>query len=562
MSNIKRLYLYGVAFAALMVAVQGLVTMVGPLVDRLLPAQLLVGGLATPFSLGLAMVIPGLPLWLLLWRATQRSLSRSPEEAGSALRKLYLNALLFISAAVTLAAAIRTLSWLLGSGEAHLDGSTLARLLVWGSLWSYHWRVESSEGQPTPASKTLRRWYVYLTSGYSLTLLVTGAGIVLAILLSGLYAAVSEATVVNGSGSLWKDQMRMGVAFVGLGWLWWSFHWLYAARGDRESVLRQVYLYLLAVLGGIVTTLITVGILLYQTLRFLLGGVTVSAAAHFHFLAGVLPALLLGMALWLYHWRVVQEEGAEVPSRLMGAGRSYRYIMAALGLASLATGTTILIQLGLSFLDLARPSDVINVGGWWQDSFSAAVAALVVGMPVWLYFWSRAQAGALEQEKEERRALPRRLFLYLVLAAALLGLLGNLSFFLFKLFNALLQGDLSLDVVRETRWSVGVATTAVVFVIYYWGILRQDQRSGVEAAVNRKEVVVLVGEAAASLLPRLEEALGGKPRVMYNLATDEEPPALSPEDLQALAERVAAAPGSRVLLVVGREGVSMYPYRS
>ena len=559
MSTIKRLYFYVVAFVALIVVANGATTMLGAILDRLLPDRLLLGSLATPFSLGLAMIIPGLPLWLIHWRATQRYVRRDPEEVGSVQRKLYLNLLLFISAVVVLGVSLSILRWFLGAEDAQLDGSSLAGLLVWGSVWSYHWRVESGEGQPSPVGKTLRRWYLYVTSGYSLVMLVGGLGTILAVLLSGIYNAIFPSVTLDIT-STWGDPMRMGVSLMVIGGLWWGFHWLYAARGDRESVLRQVYLYLFAVLGGIATVLSIVGWLIYQILRFLLGGVDASASSHFEFLVFTLPALFLGIALGGYHWRVAQEEVTGMPRRLLGAGRGYRYIMASLGLASFSAGMITLVYVLLSFLVALSPGILLG-NNWWQNPLSAALAMLVVGMPVWFYFWTAAQSVALQGGPEERAILPRRIFLYVVLGAAMLSILGNLSFLLFQFINGLIQGTLSMDVLREARVSIGVVITAGIFLGYYWSILREDQKVGTEAAPRRKEIMVLVGEKAATLVPQIEEALGTRPRVLHNLASDEGPPSLSQEQFLELAGRVAAAPGGKVLLVVTEGAVLVYPYR-
>ena len=143
----------------------------------------------------------------------------------------------------------------------------------------------------------------------------------------------------------------------------------------------------------------------------------------------------------------------------------------------------------------------------------------------------------------------------------MLGILGNLSFLLFQLINGIIQGALSMDTLREARWSIGGVITAGVFLGYYWSILREDQMIGAEAAPRRKEVTVLLGERAAALVPRLEEVLGRRPRVLHNLSSDEGPPSLSQEELQELARRVAAAPGGKVILVVAGDTVTVYPYR-
>ena len=561
MSTIRRLYFYGVAFAALLVVAQGASTMLGAVIDRLLPNRLVLGDLATPISLGLALMIPSVPLWLIHWRATQRYVATGQEDVGSTLRKLYLNGVLFISALVALTAAVSTVQALLGLNDAPLRGSSLASFLVWGSLWSYHYRLEAGEGQPSPASKTLRRWYAYVTSGYGLTIMVTGLGLVLAAVLMSTYRAMVHRVILDGSGQFWSRPMKLGVSLAIVGGLWWAYHWLYALRRDRESVLRQVYLYLFAVLGGIVTVLVMVGVGIYQTLRFVLGGVGIPASAHFEFLTATVPSLLVGAGLWAYHWRVVQEEGEGMPWRLQGAGRAYQYVMSGLGLASLSGGMATLVYVLLTFLDSFRPNHFLYVGSWWQGPASAAVAMLLVGMPVWWYYWNTAQASAIRGGTQERAVLPRRLFLYLVLAASTLGILGSLSVILYQLLSNTIRGTLSLDVLRASRWGIGIVATAGVFLGYYWGILREDQRLGAEAALRRKKVVVLVGEGAEGIVPRLEEVLGVRPKVLRHLAGSQMPASLSDEQMRELAEQVAAAPGSQVMLVVSEGVVKMYPYR-
>jgi hypothetical protein len=561
MSTIRRLYFYGVAFAALMVAAWGATTMFGSIIDSLLPNRLLVGDLATPFSLGLASMIPSVPLWLIHWRATQRHVARGQEDVGSTLRKLYLNVVLFFSAAVAFVGAGSTLQALLDAQDALMSGDMLALILVWGSVWSYHWRLEGSEGQPSPASKTLHRWYLYVTSGYGLTTMLTGLGIVLSVLLTSTYRAITHPIALGNSGQAWSDPMKIGVSMAVIGGLWWSFHWLYAVGKDRESVLRQVYLYLFTVLGGIITVLSMLGSAIYETLMFVLGGVSMPAVAHFEFLATLVPPLLVGTSLFVYHWRVVQEEGEGMSWRLLGAGRAYRYAMAGLGLCFLSAGMATMVYVLLTFLDALRPQSFLYVGSWWQDQTSTAIAMLVIGMPVWWYYWTTAQASAIRGGTQERAVLPRRIFLYMSLATALLGILGNLSVVLYQILSNIMLGTLSLDVVRESRWNIGIVATAGVFLAYYWKILREDQRAGAEVASRRKKVVVLIGESAADIIPRLEEALLVRPLVLHSLTDDQMPVSISDEQMREITQQVATAPGSQVMLVVSKGRIIVYPYR-
>ena len=80
-----------------------------------------------------------------------------------------------------------------------------------------------------------------------------------------------------------------------------------------------------------------------------------------------------------------------IPTRLLGAGRAYRYVLAGLGLASLSAGMVTLVYVLLGFL-VALSAAVFLGSSWWQNPLSAALAMLVVGMPVWFCYWSTAQS--------------------------------------------------------------------------------------------------------------------------------------------------------------------------
>jgi hypothetical protein len=171
MTNARRVFVYLVSLVGLILLSWGLGTLLG-LVFTLITR----GAGVTPdnvssqqFSLSLAMLIIGGGLWLPFWRSIQRRVAASPAEIGAGFRKLYLNFIQTVAALTALFAAVDSLNWLLaGPVAADFPSIRLATLIVTALVWYYHWRLSESEGQPTPAARTLRRWYIYILSAVGL----------------------------------------------------------------------------------------------------------------------------------------------------------------------------------------------------------------------------------------------------------------------------------------------------------------------------------------------------------------------------------------------------------
>ncbi|MBI4336909.1 MAG: hypothetical protein HY683_03665 [Chloroflexi bacterium] len=556
MSTMKRLYFYGVAFVALVVAANGAALLLRYLLD-LARGRPLVGSLTEQASVGLALVLVGAPVWALHWARAQHHTGRLPQETGAVLRKLYLYGTMFLAATIGFFMLRSLLRWALGVGT--FDAIWPAHIVVWAAVWGYHWTLEQREGQPTGGARTVRRWYVYIVSGYGLGFMVSGIVGALSLLLVRTYDLMAGTPVLTGN-ALWSDPTRSALATLLVGGAWWAFHWLAQGWGDIESTLRQVYLYLFAFLGGAVTVLAVTAVMLYAVLRWALGAPGLPGATqHFRTLPQFLPALLVALALLLYHWQVVGTESGRLAGRLPGARRSFNYIMAFLGLGTLVTGVAILlgVLIGLA----VRPAgQSLTAAEAWRTLLALALTLLVVGTPLWLGYWTRAQRYAREGGLGERGSLPRRIFIYGVLLALVLAVLGSLSAVLSFLLRDLLAGQLSLRFLRDGAWLLGTALTAGALLPYHWQVLREDQQAGAEAAPGRKAVTLAVGEGADELVTKLEEALGGRIRVL-RLLTVAAPPALTPEELDGLARQVREAPADRVLLVAVDGAVRVYGYR-
>jgi hypothetical protein len=162
----------------------------------------------------------------------------------------------------------------------------------------------------------------------------------------------------------------------------------------------------------------------------------------------------------------------------------------------------------------------------------------------------------------ERRARSRRIFLYIVVGAAIVTLAADLINIVYQLLNGILQGTFGADVLRHSKWSLQTLVVAVPVLIYHWRLLRQDQRLGAEVAAARKTVTVLVSDRAAELASQIEERLGYKVnRLRYLGKKPKDFPALSDKEISQLAADIQAAPGTKVMLIAARGRILVLPYQ-
>ena len=564
--TLKRVYYYGLSFVALMVTASGVILLLDFILDGLFGPRVLSGG-ETKLALGLALALVGAPIWFFHWRLADRAIQQFPTEAQAFGRQVYLYLVIAVSAALAAYELVELLRWMLGAEK--FDGLQLAFPLVWGGIWAFHWRLESRRGQPGETARPVRGLYVYVTSLYSLSMLVGGVGVILWGLLREAYEALFVTEILlSTSVNLWTDTLRTGVAVALVGGAFWWWHWHRVAHEDTASVLRQVYLYLFAILGGAAAVVISLSAILFGVLQWLIGVPDAAgAAAHFRFFPGALATVVSGVGVWGYHWAVMQRESRLAIEGFVAAQRVYRYLVAALGLVTLAVGLVILFSV---LVDLLVPEAGRKLAGdtGARIVLTLAITLTVVGGPLWGFYWFGAQRQAEAGRPEERGMLSRRVFIYGIFGVAVLFSLGNLVFLLFKFLNGLLEGELSVRLLQDTRVSIGMLLMAGVISAYYWLVLQEDRRSmpapedaPTTAPAVRKSIISLASEAAQPQVRQLESRLGVSLRRWQRLDSDAGVPSLSEDELSVIEERIAQAPGDRVLLTWEASGIRVVPYQ-
>lgn len=564
---LKRVFFYLLSFIALGVASSGITLLLTTVLDSLFGKPSITGG-QTRIALALALTIVATPIWLLLWMRVQQAARQFPAEHRSLGRKLYIYLVLGVTAAVAAGFLVSLLRWIMDGSE--FSGLKIAAPVVMAAIWAYHWQVEASEGQITHQARIVRNLYVYTAALYGLAMFATGVGSILhRFLLEAYDGLVKTQVFVPGQHALWTESVKNAIAMSLVGGAWWLGHWHRIARDDQEPGIRQVYLYLFAVLGGATTVVVSLAILLFGTLSWLLGSPGVERAAlHFRFLPGVISGLVIGTSLWGYHATVIGLETHRAADHFQGARRVYQYLVSALGLATLAVGLVVLIGTAIGIL--AREGQpTLSGAAWWRSSLALGITLVAVGGPLWGHYWSSVQREVSRNPAVERTTASRRVFIYGVFCFALLTTLGTLSALLYIFLRDLLEGHVTMTTLQDVKWFIAALAMAGAISVYYWMVLQEDRRSQDALAsqappvpasgMRRKRVTALVAPEAEGLVREIEQRLGYR-IILWRSLADGGAPALVPADIDAVPDRITQAPGDRVLLIIDASGVRLFPY--
>ena len=556
--TVRRLFLYWLAFVALIFAAAGVSLLMGGALDAI-RGETVIADSDTELAVGLAFVVVGAPAWLIFAWLAQRSVGEHPVERRSQARRLYLGLVRGVALVIVMVNAVAIGRMVLAVED--FEGGPWGWALTWGGVWLLHARVAAGELPPTASTRLFERLYLYFAALAGLYVLAGGLTAALSSTLLAAYdGAFRPALVVEA----WSEGLRTAVAVTATGTAVWLWHWLREARHDAASTLWRVHIFLFGILGGMAMAIGGAAVLLHAVLQWFVGEPDAgSAAAHFARLPAAASVLAVGTASWLYHRLVLSDATAAEAAERSEPERMHDYVAATAGLLTLAAGTATLLAVTV---DALTPADgqLLREPGWWRNPLVLGATLLIVGAPLWGRYWFQIQRTLAAAGGRERPALSRRIFLFAVLGVAVLTVLINLTILLFQIFEAVLEGDVTQAVIDDTRWSIALLLTAAAISVYYWLVLREDQRALAEGApvraAPRKEVVLLVGGPADSLVRELEQSDGVHVRVWRRLDQAGELAQLTGDELAALRAQIEAAGSERVVVIVVGGGFELVPY--
>ena len=512
MKSIRRLYFYLVAFISIEVVLWGLVSLLRSIVDRS------ISGGVDALAQALALILVGMPLFLIHWLWAQRAAARDEEEQNASLRAVFLYGILL---ATLIPVAQNLLSFIdrsfvelagLGVGRAFSSFSrqtvadNLIAILMNGIVALYFWNVLRNDWAKLTDGQNysdVRRLYRYLWMLYGLLLTVFGAQQILRFLFY----------VPNGLlGHLGREVAINGIALLVVGTPVWVYSWHVIQNSltdpaEMGSTLRLVVLYLLS-LGGVITV-ITAAWMVIDTILNVLLGQALSSAELIQKIGGPISvAIPLGL-VWAYYgyWLNRHIEAAGDRVRQAGLKRLYNYILAFIGLVVSLVGMATLV----SFLIDMLTGFGIVFSDSMRNSLASSLASLIVGLPLWLVMWRPMQAAAIVQGElgdHARRSLVRKAYLYLALFASVIGGMATAVGLVYNLLRALLIGDTGQDFANNILNLAQLLVLFGVVLLYHLSVLRADGASTADSlAEKQKEYPLLVVDSGNGFVESIRAAL-------------------------------------------------------
>jgi hypothetical protein len=519
---LRRLYLYLVSAAALVLLAAGLAFLGGTILLFVFndPSA---DSSRTALAGFTAMTVVALPVWGVHFWFARRFAKRDPYERASAIRRLYM----YWACLVMSVAAMYTLSFALDQAlRPYLDNQTASWLsasqlgwatLVLAAIFAFHFKIASDDRQAVGeegASATLRRWYMYIALIFGLLTMLSGASYLL---------QLAWAQLVTGSIPLYTYlSSPAGMAIAGA--LLWGFHARAIAVShlseDRHSTLRALEGFL-AVAVSIATALVGASLILYYVLARVLGVSNPGGAGDNVLAAAAGPGslvLVYGIAWVLIQRRLARDARTQEAERQAGIRRLYINLVALVSLGAWAIG------LGGLLWTLAEQVEAPLIGvtsPGWKDPVSRFATLLVVGAVVWVAHWRPAPWAA------DRQSLPRKLYVWAALLGSVLAVLGSGVGMVNALLQQLFSSSPTLGATSNLDFGRYLAVILVAGGVgfYHWRVLRSDAaarppRAAVTPAAEVATPAVVASAAAPTGATSAPDVVGPHSRRYTLVVTD------------------------------------------
>ena len=515
MKSIRRLYFYLVAFISIEVVVWGLVGLLRSIVDET------VSGGAEALAQALALILVGVPIFLIHWLWAQRVSARDEEERTAMLRAVFLYAILLATLIPVvqnfLSFVDRALVQSTGLGVERAFSSfrdqtladNLIAIVMNAVVAAYFWNVLRGEWttlkDPLAGENfsDVRRLYRYIWMLYGLLMTVFGTQQILRFLF-----------YIPGDvlGEMGREVVVNGTALIIVGAPIWVYAWRViqdslADPAEMGSNLRLGILYLLA-LGGVITVITTASMLVNVIVTRLLGADWTTQ----HFVEQIGGPISVGVPLgmiWIYYgfWlnRHIEAIGDKV--RQAGMKRLYNYILAFIGLVVSFVGVATLFSF---IIDMLTGSGIL-VSDSMRSTLATSISSLAVGLLLWLMTWRPMQAEALADNElgdHARRSVIRKFYLYLALFASVIGGMATAVGLVYQLLRVVLTGDAGSDFVSNLLNLIQLLFLFGVMMVYHLNVLRRDGVSISDKLVEKQSTfLVLVVDSSDGFAEAVKAAL-------------------------------------------------------
>ena len=486
--SIRQVFQYIILIGLVLISGTG----VSGLLGRVLDTGRVVAESRTDLARNLTFAIVGLPLVYLFIRWTTRNFAADPQERNGIAWQGYLTLTSITTLSLSLTGIHDLLSWVIGNDPYR--GSAVAGSLVWTLVWWLHWRASQSLRASSVRSQSRGVPHLLLGSAVGLGLVAVGVGGLIGNIIESLFNTSGDAVFVESTNPLVNSAINIVV-----GAPVWYLYWLKNGQKLSRELLWYLYVFLAGITASFITVVASVSIAIYDVLVWYFGDVgSKSASEHFLSISHPLGSAAIGVAVWWYHRTLLGTHKRNEVRRI------YEYIVSGVSMIAASLG---LLMIFVAAVESFTPSDVVTTSNG-ANTLIIAITLLLVGAPIWWFFWGRIQRHTLI-DSDEIASPTRRIFILMLFGVAGVAAVISTITSVFFLFDDLLNTQLAWETLRKARFALGILVTNGAISGYHWSIYRHEKEVAVKRA-HAGKFVVLVGPSDGEVAQELQRKIGGR----------------------------------------------------
>ena len=550
---LQRLYFYLVSFVSLMMIGSGSTLLIQFVLQELLSENIKSSG-PDKVALGTALVVVGAPLLILHWRIIDKQLQRNTWAISSQIRKIYKFLTLAVSISILAHSVTGIIQFLLDTKDS--SWYQLATLIPFTIIWIFHWRI-SDQKESSYLKPIIRDIYVYFASLIGLIMAANGLGSILHHLFDYSYQSIAGVkTIVEPQNGIFSENVRDNLSIAITGIALWGLHWLILENQKHTSRLKSAYIYCCAIIGGGVTSIVGILLILFTFLAVIFS--VQNDPGDIGPVPNGLTLLIVGITIFAYHSYIIKSPNRPEIQEQNGS-QVLDYSFSFIGLITSSIGIAILTNLVLTSLTGSN-NELATEEDSWRVSAAIGIANLFLGASLWWYTW-RYRIPNLTSVKGETKII----FFTGVVGLGILVSVPSIASIIFFLIKFLLSEDSIMSAIRSSRVPLSVIAATSVIVPYHWLNLRKERENLAtlpeEDRYNQvKNVTVFTPANSEFFVAALEENLGYRVTYVEWADPGSENLVLEEDSTEEIAERIQTSNGEFVVVLPEPGGVRIYSH--
>ena len=558
-STVKKIYFYLVTFIALIMIAMGSSQLIQFILESIF-ARNIIQTNVTLVALAISLLLVGIPTWIIHWRIVQKQININSAEELSVVRTVFIYTILAISIAALTSSIIGILQFLLGAKES--SWLQIAGVLPYSIIWAYHWGLSKSNELNYPSRNLIQRIYVYSACIFGLIMLSTGIGGILYTILKSGYEVIFNAPILfENESNIWES-LKDPLTYLISGLFLWLSHWMLFGLQDNVTKIRSFYLYIIAIVGGIIPITTASISLLYGLFQFLLQ--VNSEDSIIPQLPGSISSISVGLILFTYHYYFIKSTKNNNPSQLNSQKKVFGYLLSFIGIISASIGISILIQSIMAAIAEALGNTIYNDSETNLDIISFALALIVVGGFLWGYCYKKIQLFTKSDHNELSSI--RRIYLISILGlstviSVIVGTSG-----LFVILRDILSNDVGVNTLESISIPISILITYFIVAPYHWVLYKREPSNDKKSAptitnsIKKKSVTILLPDDNKFFLGQLEDDIGYSIKSVRWVDPHTSSIQLDLHNTKEIADLIKNTTGNNVIIIPEKENVRIYSY--